>query len=430
LTYDAENRQATAGANSYSYDSAGQRVGKTTASGTTTYVYDAFGQLTAEYGTAAATSPCTTCYLSYDHLGSLRMVTDGGANVMARHDYAPFGQEIPAGVDGRTSLWGASDNLSQKFTGQVRDSETNLDFFQARYLSSGLGRFISPDPANAGADITNPQSWNAYAYVFGNPLAMVDPSGMIGKDPDDWDGGCFEAGNPSPCYYPVDGGWGGGWGGGSNSGYGSIGSPSGPGPVSAGSAPGGSGGAGSASTGGSGGPAPSGGGEGPLPPGSFPGGETLGLPPGLTLPGPFGFGLGNPLIFSFCPPSDPDCGAVGVALFTPQDFVNWLPIGRFFSTPPRKFVSKALTAYCKGSPSTRVLTSVRNGAAIGAAKGAFTGFVSGEIFGGEVTLGTSGVLGAAIGASIQGTVGATTGVIKGVASAGACQAAGAYPPGN
>ncbi len=196
MSYDAENRQTAAGTNSYSYDGAGQRVSETTGAGQTTFVYDAFGQLAAEYAGGpvwtkdyvraggqiaaienASGAPCTTCYLSYDFLGSVRMVTDQSANVIARHDYAPFGQEIQAGVGPRTSLWGASDNVNQKFTGQERDGETNLDFFQARYLSSGLGRFMSPDPHNAGAAMKNPQSWNAYAYVMGNPLNSVDPTG-------------------------------------------------------------------------------------------------------------------------------------------------------------------------------------------------------------------------------------------------------------
>jgi GH24 family phage-related lysozyme (muramidase) len=44
-------------------------------------------------------------------------------------------------------------------------------------MSAGLGRFMSPDPGNAGADFTNPQSWNGYAYVLGNPLGNTDPSG-------------------------------------------------------------------------------------------------------------------------------------------------------------------------------------------------------------------------------------------------------------
>ena len=73
---------------------------------------------------------------------------------------------------------GSTAGSASENEGQERDAETNLDFFQARYLSSGLGRFMSPDPANAGADPTNPQSWNAYAYVSGDPLNTVDPSGM------------------------------------------------------------------------------------------------------------------------------------------------------------------------------------------------------------------------------------------------------------
>ena len=99
--------------------------------------------------------------------------------MIARHDYLPFGEEILANTAGRNSQWGPlNDTVAQKFTGQTRDSETATDFFNARYFGPALGRFTSPDPANAGADIMNPQSWNAYAYVVGNPLNAVDPSGM------------------------------------------------------------------------------------------------------------------------------------------------------------------------------------------------------------------------------------------------------------
>jgi YD repeat-containing protein len=85
VSYDAENRQTAAGGTSYAYDGAGQRVKKVAASGTTVYVSDAFGQLVAEYASGPATgSPCgSTCYLSYDLLGSVRMVTDGQHNVIA-----------------------------------------------------------------------------------------------------------------------------------------------------------------------------------------------------------------------------------------------------------------------------------------------------------------------------------------------------------
>ena len=45
-------------------------------------------------------------------------------------------------------------------------------------MSAPQGRFTSPDPANAGAVLNNPQSWNAYSYVWNNPLRLVDPTGL------------------------------------------------------------------------------------------------------------------------------------------------------------------------------------------------------------------------------------------------------------
>src|SRR5580658_10756540 len=65
-----------------------------------------------------------------------------------------------------------------KLTGQMRDTESGLDYFNARYYDPRQGRFVSPDPENAGADPTNPQTWNGYAYVANNPLAYLDPSGL------------------------------------------------------------------------------------------------------------------------------------------------------------------------------------------------------------------------------------------------------------
>lgn len=63
-------------------------------------------------------------------------------------------------------------------TGKLRDNETGLDFFEARYMSGAQGRFTSPDPVtNTALHLVNPQRWNMYAYVVGNPLAFTDPDG-------------------------------------------------------------------------------------------------------------------------------------------------------------------------------------------------------------------------------------------------------------
>jgi RHS repeat-associated protein len=69
--------------------------------------------------------------------------------------------------------------VRQKFTGYERDSETGLDFAQARYHASIQGRFTSVDPLMASAVANLPQSWNRYSYCLNNPLNCIDPSGMI-----------------------------------------------------------------------------------------------------------------------------------------------------------------------------------------------------------------------------------------------------------
>jgi RHS repeat-associated protein len=49
------------------------------------------------------------------------------------------------------------------------------DYMHARYYRPLFGRFLSPD-RGPGRPLL-PQSWNRYAYVRDNPLALVDPNG-------------------------------------------------------------------------------------------------------------------------------------------------------------------------------------------------------------------------------------------------------------
>ncbi len=121
-------------------------------------------------------------WLVADQLGTPRMVLDKTGNLgsVKRHDYLPFGEELFAGVGGRTTGLGyTADTIRQKFTQYERDNETGLDYANARYCSSSQGRFTSPDPLMASAKATDPQRWNRYSYVVNNPLKFVDPSGMI-----------------------------------------------------------------------------------------------------------------------------------------------------------------------------------------------------------------------------------------------------------
>src|SRR5207244_7229363 len=110
------------------------------------YIYGASGLLATIEPTAINAN--ATRYTTSDHLGSPRVVTNSSAGVASRHDYMPFGEEVGAGIGGRTGGMGysAADGLRQKFTSKERDIETVLDYFGARYSESTQGRFTGVDP--------------------------------------------------------------------------------------------------------------------------------------------------------------------------------------------------------------------------------------------------------------------------------------------
>jgi len=111
----------------------------------------------------------TVSYYLADHLGTSRVVTSATGVILDDSDFYPFG--------GEHAVVSSSGN-NYKFTGKERDAETGLDEFGARYYSSALGRFASPD-AFIYANIADPQSFNQYTYVYNNPLVYTDPSGHL-----------------------------------------------------------------------------------------------------------------------------------------------------------------------------------------------------------------------------------------------------------
>jgi RHS repeat-associated protein len=151
-------------------------VQRVTGGVTTQYVYDAQGQLAAEFSSQAPTVTGTE-YLIADHLGSTRMSTNSSGGCLQLHDYLPFGEDTINTLGGRTGCYGTSDGVAEKFTGKERDSETNLDFFGARYFSGAQGRWTSVDPSMESAILELPQTWNRYSYVYNRPTFATDPDG-------------------------------------------------------------------------------------------------------------------------------------------------------------------------------------------------------------------------------------------------------------
>ena len=74
------------------------------------------------------------------------------------------------------------ERVQSRSTGKERDTESGNDYFDARYYSSAMGRFMSPDWSAKIAPVPyakldNPQTLNLYAYVGNNPLTRVDVTG-------------------------------------------------------------------------------------------------------------------------------------------------------------------------------------------------------------------------------------------------------------
>src|SRR4026207_1788689 len=96
--------------------------------------------------------------------------------------YCVFGGEPIESPDGE-SLEGVGETrlstgtifTDKSFTGQREMAGLGIYHYGARFYSPKLGRFLSPDTIIPGA--ANPQAYNRYSYVLGNPLKYTDPTG-------------------------------------------------------------------------------------------------------------------------------------------------------------------------------------------------------------------------------------------------------------
>ncbi len=96
-------------------------------------------------------------------------MTDDAGELVSFKYYEPYGNVLVDEVIGTPS-----DNRFD-YTNKERDEETGLSYFEARYLSTDTGRFLSLDPWEG--DYYDPQSLNKYAYARNNPITYNDPTG-------------------------------------------------------------------------------------------------------------------------------------------------------------------------------------------------------------------------------------------------------------
>jgi RHS repeat-associated protein len=230
-TYDDQDRLVTYGQESFAYNAAGELTTRTntTTGDTTTYAYNAFGNLTDVelpggtqiayeldpfarrvakkkdgqvearylygpeaitpvaqldaqgdlvarfvYGTSShvpeyVVKGANTYRLVTDQLGSVRLVVDASTgSVVQEIAYDAFGGVTQDTNPGFQPFY---------FAGGLYDEDTGLVHFGEREYDARLGRFTSVDPIGFGGG-----QLNLHAYVMGDPVNYVDPSGTISLD--------------------------------------------------------------------------------------------------------------------------------------------------------------------------------------------------------------------------------------------------------
>lgn len=93
------------------------------------------------------------------------MVTDEDGRVTSRRDYTAFGEESVTPERAAGLGYAGQSETRKGYTGYEKDTESGLDFAQARYYNATHGRFTSVDPLTASMDVKNPQTFNRYTYV-------------------------------------------------------------------------------------------------------------------------------------------------------------------------------------------------------------------------------------------------------------------------
>ncbi len=185
-SYDGASRLVDAitptAALSYRYDANGIRQSQTVNGLATRFVVDpvaTYAQVIEERPDASApvlhlvgddriarSQGAQTTWLHGDGLGSTRLLTAADGAAGDRYWFEAFGEtEVHTGSSANAFL----------FAGEQMDPNLGFYYLRARYLDSGVGRFISAD--SWPGTQCDPLSLHDYIYAHDNPTTYVDPSG-------------------------------------------------------------------------------------------------------------------------------------------------------------------------------------------------------------------------------------------------------------
>jgi RHS repeat-associated protein len=168
------------------------------------YYYDEDGNLLGEIGAGGASSTGNAFYVYLptpsgpmpiaavinakqyavhtDHLNTPRRLTQSDKRIAWQWAFSAFGDEQPTTgakryVDptttpnaGSTTIADVTFNL--RYPGQYFDKESGLHYNYFRSYDAKTGRYTQSDPIGLDG------GWNKFAYVEGNPISKIDPTGL------------------------------------------------------------------------------------------------------------------------------------------------------------------------------------------------------------------------------------------------------------
>ena len=118
----------------------------------------------------ADTGAGTTYYYIVDGNKNVRALIDSSGNVLAEYDYTPFGR-----INSQSGTYASINPF--RFSSEYHDDETKLVYYNYRYYSTELGRWLSRDPIQENGSV------NIYGTVHNSPVSRIDINGL-------WDGMC------------------------------------------------------------------------------------------------------------------------------------------------------------------------------------------------------------------------------------------------